>query len=188
MDRKWQFVHSTSGGWWLRLSSDEDIIRYIQATNDRYDGALCMAVHNPLNKMSLEDRISAMLDPDSRKDLMQLQAATIMAQRCNTTLYGGFERMQTEFGMALHRDIEENGETFVNRVGGKTFALDFDQFVWRENLVFPSYKLSDIRIKQFPGGEHYYAYVGDVQIRQGDILKWGSYSEAYDYAKYVVAN
>lgn len=33
MGEKWQFVHDVRGGWWLRLTSDEDIVRYIQATN-----------------------------------------------------------------------------------------------------------------------------------------------------------
>lgn len=182
--KKWQFVHDIRGGWWLRLTSDEDIIRYIKATNDRYDGALCKAVHEPIEKMSLEDRIKAQINGD--RDYMNLQAAMIMARKCNTTLYGGFERMQTEFGMALHRDIEQNGETFVNRVGGKTFSLKYDQFVWRENLVFPNYTISDIRIKQFDGGQHYYAYVGDTQIRDGDKLKWNSFKEAYDIAIAIV--
>lgn len=182
--KKWQFVHDVRGGWWLRLTSDEDIIRYIKATNDRYDGALCKAVHEPIEKMSLEDRIKAQLSGD--KDYMFLQAGMVMAQKCNTTLYGGFERLQTEFGMALHRDIEENGETFVNRVGGKTFSLNYDQFVWRENLVFPNYTVADIRIKQFDGGKHYYAYVGDIQLRNGDKLKWDTHNEAYDFAIAIV--
>lgn len=182
--KKWQFVHDIRGGWWLRLTSDEDIVRYIKATNDRYDGALCKAIHEPIEKMSLEDRIKAQLNGD--RDFMFLQAGTLMAQKCSTTLYGGFERLQTEFGMALHRDVVENGETFVNRVGGKTFSLDYDQFVWRDNLVFPDYAIADIRIKQFEGGKHYYAYVGDTQLRNGDELKWDTYNEAYNLAVAIV--
>lgn len=182
--KKWQFVHDVRGGWWLRLTSDDDIIRYIKATNNRYDGAFCKAVHKPIEKMSLEDRIKAQLNGD--KDYILLEAGMVMAQRCNTTLYGGFERLQTEFGMALHRDIVENGETFVNHVGGKTFSLDYDQFVWRKDLVFPDYTIADIRIKQFEKGEHYYAYVGDTQLRDGDKLKWNSYNEAYNFALAVI--
>lgn len=181
---KWQFVRHVRGGWWIRLTSDEDVIRYIKATNDRYDGALCKAVHEPIKKMSLEDRIRAQLSGD--KDYMFLQAGMVMGQKYNTTLYGGFERLQIEFGMVLHRDIEENGEVFVNHVGGKTFSLDYDQFVWRKNLVFPNYTVADIRIKQFDGGEHYYAYVGDTQLRDGDKLKWNTYKEAYDFAIAII--
>lgn len=182
--QKWQFVHEVNGGWWLRLTSDEDVIRYIKATNDRYDGALCKAVHEPIEKMSLEDRIKAQLSGD--KNYMLLQAGMVMAQKYNTTLYSGFEHLQTEFGMVLHKDIMENGETFVNPVGGKTFSLKYDQFVWRKDLVFPSYTLDDIRIKQFEKGQHYYAYVGDTQIRDGEKLKWDTYNEAYNFAVTVV--
>lgn len=183
-NKKWQFVHKVNGGWWLRLTSDEDVIRYIKATNDRYDGALYKAVHEPIEKMSLEDRIKAQLSGD--KNYMLLQAGMVMAQKYNTTLYSGFEHLQTEYGMVLHKDILENGETFVNPVGGKTFSLKYDQFVWRDNLVFPNYTLEDIRIKQFDGGKHYYAYVGDVQLRNGEMLKWDSYNDAYNFASAVV--
>ena len=37
-------------------------------------------------------------------------------------------------------------------------------------------------ISQFTGGTHYYAYVGDMQIGDGEILKWNSYEEAYKKA------
>ena len=48
------------------------------------------------------------------------------------------------------------------------------------------FKESDIRIKQFQGGEHYYAYVGDMQVRDGENFKWNSYKEAYDKALEVI--
>lgn len=184
MSKKYQFVHEVNGGWWLRLTSDDDIVRYIRDTNDRYDGAMCQAVHNPIEKMSLEDRIKAQLSGD--RNYMLLQAGMIMAQKYNTTLYSGFEHLQTEFGMTLHKDIVKNGETFVNPAGGKTFSLEYDQFVWRDNLVFPDYNVSDIRVKQFDGGTHFYAYVGDTQLRNGYNLKWNSYKEAYDFAVSIV--
>lgn len=44
----------------------------------------------------------------------------------------------------------------------------------------------DICISQFTGGTHYYAYVGDMQIREGENLKWNSYEEAYKKACEVV--
>lgn len=184
MSEKWQFVHDVRGGWWLRLTSDEDIVRYIKATNDRYDGAMCKAVHSPIESMSLEERIKAQINGD--RNYILLQAGTIMAQKCNATLYGAFEKLQTEFGMALHRDVAENGETFVNPVGGKTFSLKYDQFVWRSHLAFPDYSKKDIRIKRFDGGAHFYAYLGDTQLRDGEKLKWDTYSEAYDFASAVV--
>lgn len=54
MDKKWQFVHAVEGGWWLRLTNDNDVIDYIKATNNRYDTALCKAIYNPIRKMQLK--------------------------------------------------------------------------------------------------------------------------------------
>ena len=152
---------------------------------DRY----CMelggkAVQSPLKSMSLEERIKAEQSGDRNYKL--LQAGMIMAQKCNTTLYGAFKSLQVEFGMALHQDVMENGEIFVNPVGRKTFSLDYDQFVWRSHLAFPDYSVNDIRIKQFEGGTHFYAYLGDAQLRDGEKLKWNTYGEAYDFAAAVV--
>lgn len=39
-----------------------------------------------------------------------------------------------------------------------------------------------MEVKSFPGGDHFYAYIGDMQVRDGDILKWDTYDEAYNQA------
>lgn len=183
-DYKWQFVHDVRGGWWLRLTDIDGIIRYMESTNNRYDGAMCRALHDPIEKMSPEDRIKAQISGD--RDFMFLQAGTIMAQKHNVSLYNGFELLQQEFALSLYKDIIENGETFINCAGGKTHSLEHDQFVYRKNLVFPDYAVNDIRIKRFNGGQHFYAYVGDAQLRDGGTLKWNSYAEAYNFAVSVV--
>ena len=132
MSKKYQFVHEVNGGWWLRLTSDDDIVRYIRDTNDRYDGAMCQAVHNPIEKMSLEDRIKAQLSGD--RNYMLLQAGMIMAQKYNTTLYSGFEHLQTEFGMTLHKDIVKNGKRLLILLVEKHFLLNmislYGEIIW----------------------------------------------------------
>ena len=35
-------------------------------------------------------------------------------------------------------------------------------------------------------GTHWYAYLGDMQIRDNDKLKWDSYEEAYEYAQQFI--
>lgn len=67
------------------------------------------------------------------------------------------------------------------------FDQSFDKFVRRKQLVFPDFKKNEIRVEQFPNGKHYYAYIDDTQVRDGDILKWNTYKEAYDKAlEYIV--
>ena len=73
----------------------------------------------------------------------------------------------------------------INSVGGyyRYYPTDKEYaFVRRKELIFPDFKKDDIRIKQFPGGEHYYAYIGDMQVRDGNTLKWDSYQDAYEMA------
>lgn len=59
-------------------------------------------------------------------------------------------------------------------------------FVRRKELVWPTFNVNDIRIKSFQGGQHFYAYVDDVQVREGSgndtKLKWDTYEEAYQAA------
>jgi hypothetical protein len=58
--------------------------------------------------------------------------------------------------------------------------------VRRANIDFPKYHEQDIHIARFPDGQHYYAYIGDMQVRDGDILKWDTYDEAFAQAqKYI---
>ena len=83
--------------------------------------------------------------------------------------------------------LNETGAIYVNRKGGfhGNYKV-YDNFVHRTTLDFPRFYSKDIRIKRFEDGTHWYAYVGDMQVRDGDILKWNSYDEAYNQAKKYV--
>ena len=76
---------------------------------------------------------------------------------------------------------------YFNRNGGWNYGNDdYSDWCERNDLVFPDFTKSDIRIKQFPMGRHYYAYIGSMQVRDGDQLKWNTYDEAYKYAKDII--
>ena len=60
------------------------------------------------------------------------------------------------------------------------------QYLRRDKLVYPNFKRHDIRITKFPMGEHYYAHIGDLELKNGDQIKWNSYQEAFEFAsKYI---
>lgn len=85
----------------------------------------------------------------------------------------------------------EFGEIYINRKGGyhfKTKNDSYTQFVRRKEFIFPDFKENEIRIKRFPGGEHWYAYIGDMQVKDGDTLKWNTYEEAFNKAKELVTS
>lgn len=173
-----------SKGWWLKIDSVEKLADYHEKTGSgKYDKAMEMYLHEGhpydiLDKLSPEERIMKMLD----KDFKRLQGAVMLAEKGECTILDGFRRLNIEIGMGQMRTLEQYGAIYINPVGGYTFGLRYTQFCRRKNLVFPDFKESDIRIRKFEGGEHYYAYIGDMQVRDGDKLKWFSHEEAYNKA------
>ena len=71
-----------------------------------------------------------------------------------------------------------------------SYGLDSQKMatVYRDKLVFPNYTKKDIRISKWgDGGAHYYAKVGEIEVKEKDskgevVMKWNSYEEAYQKA------
>ena len=110
----------------------------------------------------------------------------MQAEKVNGTIFDGLRCMNIKMGSKEIKDIYRNGKTYINQVGGSTFYLEYTQFCRRNELVFPNFTEDDIKIRQFDGGRHYYAYLGDMQLRDGENLKWNSYEQAYNVAIDVI--
>lgn len=171
-------------GWWLKIDSLEKLVDYYENTgSNRYDEAMSMYLsqghpYDILDKLTPEQRIKKMQDNNFKR----LQAAVMQAERVNGTILDGFRCLNMEAGMGQMRTLEQYGAIYINPVGGYTFGVEYTQFCRRKNMVFPHFSASDIRIKKYGGGNHYYAYIGDMQVRDGDRLKWNSRKDAYDRA------
>lgn len=178
-----------NGGWWLKIDSVEKLTDYHMKTgNGRYENAFSMYLHGGrpeevLKNMSLEDRIAKMND----RNFKYMQAAVMQAEKDNGTIMDGFRWMNMEIGMNQLRHIQQHGAVYINCVGGHTFGLEYTQFCRRKELVYPDFKKADIRIKQFDGGEHFYAYIGDMQIHDEGQIKWNSHEEAYKKALELIS-
>lgn len=184
------FVLSKDGGWWLKITTIEQLTEYHKkCSGSRYEKAMEMYMNGirpqdmKAEEMTLEERIKL----QQSKDFKLLQCAVMQAQKYETNIIDGFRMLNMEIGMKQMEDIKRYGAVYINRVGGSTFDLEYTQFCRREEPIFPDFKESDIRIKRFKGGQHYYAYVGDMQIREGDNLKWSTYAAAERAAKAVVS-
>lgn len=178
------FVYS-DGGQWLKIESIEKLTDYHKKVDsNKFEGALRMYVDGvKIEELPLEERIKKMQE----RNYKYLQAAVIQAQKVEGTILDGFRCLNMEIGMNELRCIKENGAVYLNRAGGHTFALEYTQFCRRKELVFPDFKMSDIRIKQFQGGKHWYAFIGDMQVRNGKQLKWDTFHEAEQAANRIVA-
>lgn len=188
---EWTFVLKDKGtrqaGWWLKISTADELIAYWKQTypvkygkvfenyvyGKEFDGYKCHRTGNMNHSPWLEE-----------EDLTF--ACAEYAANKKLTIWQGIQGMTLEVAMRQLEKIRDYGAIFINRRGG--YHTDYDghheypDFVHRKELIFPDFKSSDIRIKQFPGGEHYYAYIGDTQVRDGDTLKWSTRDEAYKKA------
>lgn len=191
----YMFVFS-NGGWWLKIDSIVKLIDYHKQTNSRFNGAweLFIQLYEEAGDVNKIMDVVASYPAAKRFHLMQtrefklIQAAIIEAQNMDglANIFDGFRALNTEAGAKQLRNIRQYGACYINCVGGSTFSLEYTQFCRRSKMVFPHFQRDDIRVKQFRGGDHYYAYLGDMQVRDGDTLKWTSHEEAYAMAlKYV---
>jgi hypothetical protein len=87
--------------------------------------------------------------------------------------------------------VRKSGKIFVGKAGGyfpqhPDFIVYDECLIENNKVVFPTYEKKDIRIKQWEGGTHYYAYVGAFQVEWDGQKKWNTREEAQKYAGYFL--
>lgn len=171
------FVHKNKG-WWLKVSSAAELFEYYENTDNIWSDTfenLIKSKEFSRNGMTHASDLAYNIGMfGSRQGLGPLQA----------TLQFRNDKLASQLDA-----IARYGEIYINKAGGYHFKCGtdtYDQFVRRKEFVFPDYKQNEIRVKQFPGGTHFYAYVGDMQVRDGDILKWDTYEQAHRMAQSIV--
>lgn len=164
--------------WWLKINSPEQLFDY----HDKTDSVWSREFYNLISSKEFGQ------DGKSHASYLAYAIGQYGANRGMNPIQATQEFRATVIGNQLDA-LLEYGEIYINPKGGYHFKKgnkDYSQFVRRKELIFPNYEDKDIRIKQFPGGEHWYAYIGDMQVRDGDIMKWNTYEEALKKAKKLV--
>ena len=179
-----EYVFVFDGGWWLKIDSIEKLADYHKKIGaGKFEEAFLLYLREgrPEN-MPLEERIKRAND----RDFKYLQAAIMQAEKIEGSILDGFRCLNLEIGMNQMRNIREHGAVYINRVGGHTFSVEYTQFCRREEPVFPDFKEEDIRILKYPYGCHWYAYIGDMQVRSRDGMKWNTYDAAKQAAMRIL--
>ena len=167
--------YSDVGGWWLEITSLEQLFDYHEQMDSRWGKVV-------ENWMNSKEAGNGMQHMDTLTMAVAIDGENKNCSIIDATL--GFRQRIIEGQMKW---LKQEGVIYINCRGGYCFKDDknsvITQYVRRNKLLFPNYKEKDIRISKFPMGNHYYAYIGDLELKDGDKIKWNSYEEAFDFAK-----
>ena len=172
---KYQFRYK-NGGWWLCLRDYVELIDYHQMDVAIRNGVLKILDVKPKPRKSFKDDgdLTTMVDAIVNKALnneisVPEAAAKIAGEKIGEQI----------------KWMRKGYYIFVNPYGGWNAYKpdDYEQFYDSEILKWPSFTKDDIKIEQFEGGDHYYVYLGNLQLRDGDKLKFNSKSEARAFAE-----
>jgi len=171
---KWKFFHN-GDGWWLRIESVEELIEY-QKHDNRGSLALDRYLQHELNGAKL-DNLSLALQ--------------MIGQKENCTAFAAASKFQLKFYETYLRHLQEDGFININCMGGcNSIDWEMKQVIYKDNLSFPSFTKNDIVIKTFKPVDyrsnyeyHFYAYLGNFQLTDGNKVKWNTEKEARDFAE-----
>lgn len=168
-----------NGGWYLKIDTIEKLLDYVKNTNKQWENVFLSLVNSKeFNKYGVEhaDKIACSVGFYGINHKLSALQAT------NDFRYNVFRDQLNE--------LCNDNIILINRNNGY-YSIKKDsekplQFYVSKEFKFPKFSKDDIRIKKFPLGNHYYAYIGNVQLRNKDKVKWNSYEEALDFAsKYI---
>jgi hypothetical protein len=187
MQKKWKFFNN-GDGWWLKITTPEQLEEYIEATNHKYGDAMMEVVDYRMKGQTSHstNQITNYLDLLSRnsgKNLIEVCGNLV------TSVYKTYIKI-----------LSEEGFVNINAVGGCNGVPWEEKIVeYRSNLTFPCYSKNDIRVLTWETEEqktgkirpnnynyHWYAYIGDVQLKDGDKVKWDTKEEAMAFAEKFV--
>lgn len=173
-----------TAGWWLKVTSLEELSEYHKEHNSKYGKALENILHD-----KEYGAVTVTHGPNIR-ELPLSDAIFYHAMNKKVSVIQSTLEISSMVAEAQLKTLLKQGFIFVNSMGGwcPTLACPVRQSVEKDSFVFPDFKSTDIRISKFPGGQHYYAHIGTMQVRDGDKLKWNTYKEAYEKALECITN
>lgn len=175
---KYRFVFK-NGGWWLKIGNIDELMNYTTS------------VKSPVAKGLIDALYSREFGPN-------VPGQPLAPHASNEGWLVGLHAINKDVGLgvatcelAIQIDtakvnaLSDGNDLYFNPNGGWHYDKKkaYTQWYDSDKLIWPDFKENQIKIERFPAGEHYYAYVGNMQVRDGDTLKWNTYEEAYEHAK-----
>ena len=165
-------------GWWLKLTNAEELAEYHAEHNGRYGRAF----QNILDERNAGSE--GILHGKNAAEMPLTYAIYYHALNRRISPIEACIEISGSVANAQLEALKSQGFIYVNRMGGwcwKPMGTIRQTFL-KEGFSFPDFGKDDIRISRWPGGQHYYAHIGSMEVRDGDTIKWDSYQEAYEKA------
>ena len=181
---KYRFVYK-NGGWWLKISTLEELVDYQEKIG--YQNPIARGFISVLNCREFGKPIDG--EPLRPHVNNEGYLIGLYAQNHNMNLLQATCSLAVQTDNAKIEQLLKGNNLYFNRVGGWHFGKnDYSNWYDSDKLIFPDFKKNQIKIEKFPMGEHYYAYIDNIQVRDGDTLKWNTYEEAYNQALQYINN
>lgn len=168
------FVYNQKDGWWLKITKIEELMSYWEHYTNMFEESVARL---PQTKefgrgMQHANNIDTLIG-------FYAKSHKILFEDAKTEILCDIKKEQ-------YKALNEKGVIYINKKHGwNSVVRETEQFVHRNELVFPDFQKGKIKIERFPLGNHYYVFLDDVQLRDGDKLKWNSPEEANEFAEKV---
>lgn len=174
---KYTYVFNGSG-WFLKIDSIQILEEYINSETEKRIGILEEDQKRIENKCH-----SASYLAEAIRVLSSFRHADNGGFHNNAVLI----KMMNDMRSTITSAIISGKTAYVNPVGGYCFSIGKTiNSCTKDDFTFPTCTKSQINIKQWPNGVHFYAYVNGVEVRNGSVHKWNTYNEAQAEAeKYI---
>ena len=162
--------------WHLKIDDIEQLFNYSEKLSDAWVAALFRTGDSPKKEIGITDKKAAYIQMFAEaREISYLDAIQQILR--NTT--------------STQIDLINAGKTLLfNSAGGYQYTnndIIFDNYTSNQYPVFPHFTADDIRVKQFPNGDHFYAYIGDIWVKNGDIVKYDTHQDAHAAAAKLIA-
>lgn len=170
------FICTPEKEWWLKITKIEDLLDYWNE------------VFNPRLKQALDTIRETKEFGRSMQhaDIFQLLIG-MTANGEHTSWDESYEKIIYDTRIAQYQSLLNNNAVYINKkFGWNSEEKVTVQFIHKSNFEFPIMEKDRLKIKQFPMGNHYYAFIDGVQLRKDENLKFNSYDEAYNFAQQYI--
>jgi len=165
-------------GYVLKISNFLQLIKYnMEYTQGIYNSAFLDYAE------TVEERIRTKINTHFKNNLNDCIETVAVAKE--TSYIYELCNFSSKVSKGQIKNIEKFGTIYIQKVGSYFMKSDdiieYDEPVFNEKCIFPDNY--EIKISKWPGGKHWYAKIGNIDVVVNGNQKWNTYELAEKNAK-----